>query len=394
MEGLVSPILLYSVCVLGALGVAMALPRRGLSPQVVGALVVGLAVGVLFIGLGIAARRRGMELPNFNFYLFSFIALGSALRVISHPRPVYAALYFILTILASSVLYVLLSAEFMAFALIIVYAGAILITYLFVIMLATESPTADQVEALSEYDRYAREPGLAAVTGFVLVAGITTMMATGLRDVPAATVYAGAGDLGALPRKVESALRGAGVIDQDERVAVGSGGEALMDLTPVAPEARRVDGRALNGTVTIARPGGSTYQVFTDNSKWPKDLQLTNVEGVGFALLRGHPGAIEVAGIILLMAMLGAVVLARKKVELDEAVKLAAQERSLAAELTPEGSPLMGPNLQSLSPTFREAATSVAAAGGSVVGVEIRPPAPGGPGGNGMGAKPRVGGGA
>jgi NADH-quinone oxidoreductase subunit J len=375
LAGLVSPILLYSVCVLGALGVTLALPRRGVSPQVVGALIVALALGVLFIGLGVAGRNSGWALgglPNVNFYLFSVIGLGAGLRMISHPRPVYAALYFILTILASAGLFVLLSAEFMAFALVIVYAGAILITYLFVIMLATESPTADQVEALSEYDRYAREPGLAAVVGFVFVACMTTMMATGVGDIPRPDGYAGSRDLGALPRKVETALRSAGVIDRDERVAV-DGGKALIDLTAVAPAERRGDGPRVAGTVTVEGPGGMRHVVTPADPRWPSDLELTNVEGVGFALLRDHPGSIEVAGVILLMAMLGAVVLARKKVELDEAVKLEAERRSLATVLTPEGSPLMGPDPASLGPTFREAATTVSAAGGGVVGVEIKP---------------------
>ena len=62
------------------------------------------------------------------------LGVGSAIRVITHPHPVYAALYFILTIIAMAGLILLLSAEFMAFAVIIVYAGAILVTYLFVIM--------------------------------------------------------------------------------------------------------------------------------------------------------------------------------------------------------------------------------------------------------------------
>ncbi|MBC7773531.1 MAG: hypothetical protein H7210_13630 [Pyrinomonadaceae bacterium] len=61
----------------------------------------------------------------------------------------------------------------------------------------------------------------------------------------------------------------------------------------------------------------------------PADLDVDNVEGVAFSLLNSHPGAIEIAGVILLMAMLGAVVLARKKVEMDDAAKLAAQTRHL-----------------------------------------------------------------
>ena len=57
---------------------------------------------------------------------------------------------------------------------------------------------------------------------------------------------------------------------------------------------------------------------------WPEDLALTNTEGVGYELIKAHPGAIEIAGGILLMAMLGAVVLARKQIEISEAEKEAA----------------------------------------------------------------------
>jgi hypothetical protein len=59
---------------------------------------------------------------------------------------------------------------------------------------------------------------------------------------------------------------------------------------------------------------------------------VTNTEQVGFELLRAKPGAIEIAGVILLMAMLGAVVLARKKVEMDEDAKMRALGRRLDVE--------------------------------------------------------------
>src|SRR5262249_43718872 len=104
MNVLVSPILLFAGCILGALGVGLALPRRGLSPQLLVAIVAGGGLGMIYLALG--TRTGHSDLPNPNFYVFSIIALGAALRVISHPRPVYAALYFILTILASCGLYV------------------------------------------------------------------------------------------------------------------------------------------------------------------------------------------------------------------------------------------------------------------------------------------------
>jgi NADH-quinone oxidoreductase subunit J len=181
LDAVVHPVWFYLLLGVGAIGVALALPRPKVSPQVLGALVAAIGFGGIFLALGLRANQSD-QAPGPFFYLFSLIGLGSALRVISHPRPVYAALYFILTILSSSALYLLLSAEFMAFALIIIYAGAILITYLFVIMLATQAPSEDQMEALSDYDAVSREPLVATVMGFVLLAVLSAMMARGIGE--------------------------------------------------------------------------------------------------------------------------------------------------------------------------------------------------------------------
>lgn len=314
LANLASPALLYAGCALGAIGIALALPRKGVSPQIVGALIAGAGLGAMLLAIGIVNPR---VLPNYHFYIFGFIALGASLRVITHPRPVYAALYFILTILASAGLYVLMSAEFMAFALIIVYAGAILITYLFVIMLATETPTADAVEALSEYDRYSREPVLGSITGLVLLAGLTTLIGRGVGEMQPASIYTNADRIEWLPRKVEQSLRRAGLMLPDEHIARGepaangAPGPLLISLNP-GPDG------AIVGSVTVAYGQAGTKVISSDDPNWPADLGISNPEGVGFTLLADHPGGIEVAGVILLMAMLGAVVLARRKVQLDE----------------------------------------------------------------------------
>jgi NADH-quinone oxidoreductase subunit J len=359
-QGLLNPILLFAACVLGALGVGLALPRRGLNPQLIGVLIAGLGLGVFFMWLGSRTRLEG--LPNPNFYLFAAVALGASLRVISEPRPVYAALCFILTILASCGMYVLLSAEFMAFALVIVYAGAILITYLFVIMLATESPTAEQVEALNEYDRYSREPVIGTVLGFVLLAATIPMLVRGTEALPEVRNYADAARIEQLPRRVETTLRRAGVIAADQSLAYSGEGADRSPLIESDPKTGQVI------AVTVAYGQGQTARLTSDAKNWPADLKLTNTEGVGFALLADHPGAIEVAGVILLMAMLGAVVLARKKVELDDREKLLAQARLLASEFNPERSPLLAPETPG-APNVRE--TELAGAGtGAVAGRE------------------------
>lgn len=300
MGELFNPVLMFGGCALGAVGVCMALPRRGVNPQVIGALVAGLGMGLILLAL---LLKAGGHLPNFNFYIFSAIALGAALRVISHPRPVYAALYFIMTILASAGLYVLLAAEFMAFALVIVYAGAILITYLFVIMLATESPTADEVEALAEYDRFSREPVLATIFAFILLAGMTALYARGTAALVTPEDYLPGARLAELPGKLETALRDAG--------SLPAGVTVRTDPVSGHVAFERGEGKFYVGTVDGAGNRGRL--------EVPAGLSLGNVEGVGFNLLSDQPGSIEIAGIVLLMAMLGAVVLARKKVDMDEA---------------------------------------------------------------------------
>src|SRR5690606_16736150 len=148
-----------------------------------------------------------------------------------HPRPVYAALYFILTILASAGLYLLLSAEFMTFALVIVYAGAILITYLFVIMLATEAPQAGEVEALAPYDRYSGEPVCAVILGFRLLASFSVMLGGGSAALqPAGPDVPGDVLVAALPGKTEKALVDAGVIDLGHGDRVPRGEDGVIDV--------------------------------------------------------------------------------------------------------------------------------------------------------------------
>jgi NADH-quinone oxidoreductase subunit J len=309
IKQIINPYMLYGLCVLGALGVCLALPRRGISPQVLGALIASLAGGLLLLGLGTA---NPAALPNIYFYIFSLVALGAALRVITHPRPVYAALYFVLTVIATAGLFLILSAEFMAFAMIIVYAGAILITYLFVIMLATQSPQEGEVEVLTEYDTAAREPVAATVVGFLLLAIMTTLAFRGLPELKTPAPLQADALLAEMPRKIERALGAAGTLPAGGKVKLDERNRAVVDWA--------------NRQVAVVA-GGTESQVAI-----PEGLKVSNPDRLGFNLLRDHPGTIEIAGVILLMAMLGAVVLSRKQVQIDEEAKMK-QAHSLAAAL-------------------------------------------------------------
>ncbi|RYY56888.1 MAG: NADH-quinone oxidoreductase subunit J [Chitinophagaceae bacterium] len=69
------------------------------------------------------------------FWLLSVVALFGALMVITSKNPVYSVLWLVVTFFAISGHYILLNAQFLAIVNIIVYAGAIMVLFLFVIML-------------------------------------------------------------------------------------------------------------------------------------------------------------------------------------------------------------------------------------------------------------------
>src|SRR4029077_9945228 len=99
------------------------------------------------------------------FYSFSGIAVSAGAMMISQQNPVHAALSFALVVLSTCGLFLLQGAPFLMAATIIVYAGAIIVTFLFVIMLAQQA-------GLTSADQRSREPFLAALGGFILLAAL------------------------------------------------------------------------------------------------------------------------------------------------------------------------------------------------------------------------------
>jgi NADH-quinone oxidoreductase subunit J len=72
---------------------------------------------------------------TFHFYLFGLIAVASALLFVTRKSPVAAALWLVNTMFSIAALYVLLDAQFIGVIQLLVYAGAIMVVFLFVIML-------------------------------------------------------------------------------------------------------------------------------------------------------------------------------------------------------------------------------------------------------------------
>lgn len=148
---------------LGGLAVFLLLPRPRRYPAWAG-VTCGLAALLL---AGFFVVRPGsvtlQVLPEtILFYAFSALAIVFGTLLVTQSHPARAALSFTVVVLSTCGLFLLLAAPFLMVATIIIYAGAIIVTFLFVLMLAQQS-------GYSDADARSREPLLASVTGFVLL---------------------------------------------------------------------------------------------------------------------------------------------------------------------------------------------------------------------------------
>lgn len=316
----------YLACAVGALGIFLLVRFQDVNYRILG-VITGLAgLGWLLAQLALSGDA-GDSRPSVLFWVFALIAVAAAARMITHARPVYSALYFVMVVLSTSGLFLLLHAEFMALALVIVYAGAILITYLFVIMLAQQAPTGEDESHRAGYDRIAREPAAAAIVGFLMIAVLSRAIFD--RDVQlpppptqAAIFQQAVDDINLLPAK-----RAAFIEALHER-------SLAIDL-PTNAELVSIDWQ----TAVFMKDAATNETVMIDLTAGDIDRDLLrtlvplNIERVGLALVWKFPASLEVAGVILLMAMFGAVVLARKQIEMGEDEKReAAGMRRMSAE--------------------------------------------------------------
>jgi NADH-quinone oxidoreductase subunit J len=297
------PIHFYAACAVAAAALYALMRPKGRAIRA-GATIVGFAA-VAWMLATVAAAMPG---PTGRFALIglaAFVGLSGAVRLVTHPKPIYAALYFVLVIVSSAVLYVLLDADFVAFSMIIVYAGAILITYMFVLMLAQQASMEAGLAGEPEYDRLPREPATAVVAGFVLLAVLGTAAMRGSADTDTAktewnAVEARWNDLESMPKLLLERAQ-----DSDpavQSIVPGSNGRALSV---------RSDGSAV---LMVRVKGNDTPQPMT---LAPEALP-ENSRTLGLALVGRFPASLELAAVILLMAMLGAVVLARRQGDLAE----------------------------------------------------------------------------
>jgi len=82
-----------------------------------------------------AERETIMDIKSALFYVFSAVLLFAAFRVITARNPVHAALYLVLAFFQASGVWMLLKAEFLSITLVLVYVGAVMVLFLFVVMM-------------------------------------------------------------------------------------------------------------------------------------------------------------------------------------------------------------------------------------------------------------------
>jgi NADH:ubiquinone oxidoreductase subunit 6 (subunit J) len=153
-----------AIVVAAALGLAavfLLLPRPRAYP-----IAWGIGAGVLaLLALGVVLAADVVSVEGGLFYLFSAVAVIAGTLLITQRNPARAALSFALVVLATCGLFLLQAAPFLMAATVIIYAGAIIVTFLFVLMLA-------QQEGRSDADFRSREPLLASAAGFVLLGAL------------------------------------------------------------------------------------------------------------------------------------------------------------------------------------------------------------------------------
>jgi len=159
-------ILAFLAVIFGATGTYLLLPHRhgARTPRTVHT--VGAALGAVALLLfAMLWAPPGPWLNALFFYLCGLTAVAGAVAMVTVRDPIHSALWFAAVVLATTGLFVLAGAQFLAVGTVIVYAGAIIVTFLFVIMLA-------QVEGRAPYDRAARMPFRATWICFMLFLGV------------------------------------------------------------------------------------------------------------------------------------------------------------------------------------------------------------------------------
>jgi NADH-quinone oxidoreductase subunit J len=132
-----------------------------------------------------AFANKNMEINTALFYIFSGVLLFAAFRVITARSPVYAALYLVLAFFNAACVWMLLRAEFLAIVLVLVYVGAVMVLFLFVVMMLDMG-----VDTLRQ--GFWNHFPVAALVGVIIALEMAAVLIPGfnLRDAPVADAAA------------------------------------------------------------------------------------------------------------------------------------------------------------------------------------------------------------
>jgi NADH-quinone oxidoreductase subunit J len=115
-----------------------------------------------------------MDVKTGFFYLFSVVLLFAALRVITARNPVHAVLFLMLSFSQAAAIWLLLKAEFLAITLVLVYLGAVMVLFLFVVMMLDIKIDTLRLSFWKHFP-------LAATLGSVVVLEMAAVVMTGFR---------------------------------------------------------------------------------------------------------------------------------------------------------------------------------------------------------------------
>ena len=136
-----------------------------------------------------------MTTPDILFYVFAFLTLLSGFLVVANPfrsNPVTSAMFLVLTLVSLAALFALLNAFFLAAVQVLVYAGAVMVLFLFVIMLLDLK--AEERRKIRKFEVFT---GLVSVGAFVFIL-LRSLLYSPLGAQPTPTLKGGTAELGAL----------------------------------------------------------------------------------------------------------------------------------------------------------------------------------------------------
>jgi NADH-quinone oxidoreductase subunit J len=246
-----------------------------------------IAAGLGLLGFLTYWSPPGPFLATVFLYIFGATAIAGGLLTVTSRNPVYSALWFASVVLSTAGLFLLADAPFLAAGTIIVYAGAIIVTFLFVIMLA-------QMEGKADYDRAARSPGWATFTSFIILWCLIYSVYAAVR--PGDPVPPGSPDNPRNRLVPEKKL----LRSRDLVTYIGS---------PESPIVAVVD-KALSPmsqTSELPPPGGGVEAGAEAPEAQPGRVSRPNVAGLGTSLYTDHLVAVAIAGALLFVALVGAV---------------------------------------------------------------------------------------